>query len=111
MEAANKSQSTPVNTKANTKKSDNAKVNTTEVATKLPPTRAKAEANIDLSANASTIAIKAATTETAKTKPLDDINSLIEDAKQNYQPLTFAQTLDQHLNLYYMGVGTLCPHM
>ena len=96
-EATNKSQSTIVNTKANTENSDNAQVNTTEVATKLPPTQAKPEANTNLSDNASAIAIEAATIETAKDQQIDEVDSLMEDAKQVYQPLTFAQTLDQHL--------------
>ena len=96
---------TTVNIKANTENSDNAHMNTTEVATKLLPTQAKAEANTDSSDNASTVASKDVTVETAKDQPQDEIDSLMEDAKQVYQPLTFTQNADQRwMDLQYLAI-------
>ena len=70
-------ETTTVNMKANRENTDNAQMNTT-----------------------------VETVDTAKDQPKDDIDSLMEDAKQVYQPLTFAQNADQH-ELGWMSLQNL----
>ena len=82
-------ETTTVNMKANRENTDNAQMNTTEVPTKLLPTQAKAEANTDSSDNASKVASKAVTVETAKDQPQDEIDSLMEECQASLPTSNF----------------------
>ena len=95
-EATNKFhfQSTTVNIKANTENSHNAQMKN-RGCNQIAAYTSQSRTNTNLSDNASAIAIEAAVVETAKDQPQDEVDFLMEDAKQVYQPLTLTQTAER----------------